>query len=60
MTAEDTLALHLDGIGIAYEREYRAIPARRYRWDYYIAPSLLIEVQGGIWLPAGGHFTLGT
>lgn len=56
MTAEDTLALHLDGVGIAYEREYRAIPGRRYRWDFRIG-NLLIEIQGGIWMPAGGHNT---
>ncbi len=36
------------------EREYRACPPRRYRWDLaYPKTKLLIEVQGGIWHKSG-------
>lgn len=32
------------------EREFRAIPKRRFKWDFaYPDRKLLIEVQGGIW-----------
>lgn len=46
---EALLALMLRADGIVHEREYRAIPERRFRWDFFIAPDLLIEVQGGAW-----------
>ena len=46
---EATLALMLRVEGIAFEREYRAIPSRKFRWDFFISPDLLIEVQGGVW-----------
>ena len=53
MTAvEDALAAQLDDAGIAYEREYRAIPGRRLRWDFRIG-GLLVEVQGGTWQRMG-------
>lgn len=46
---EDTLALHLRAHKIPFEREYRFHPERRYRADFYIAPNLLIEIEGGVW-----------
>lgn len=46
---EATLALMLRVEGIPFSREYRAIPDRKFRWDFFIAPDLLIEVQGGVW-----------
>ena len=54
MTAlEDTLAFQLDALGVPYTREFRAIPGRRFRWDFLIGNSdksrLLVEVQGGTW-----------
>ena len=37
--------------------EYKAIPGRRYRWDFaWTAQKLLVEVQGCIW-KKGGHST---
>lgn len=37
--------------------EFKAIPARRYRWDFaWPGQKLLVEVQGGIWAK-GGHST---
>lgn len=54
---EDTLALQLRAAGIKYEREFKAVAGRRYRWDFAMPEhSLLIEVQGGIW-KKGGHST---
>ncbi len=38
-----------------FEREYRAIPNRRFRYDFYIPPNLLIELQGGIWQYRPSH-----
>jgi len=40
-------------------QEYKAIPGRRFRWDFAFLGKpgesvLLIEIQGGIWKP-GGH-----
>jgi len=46
---EALLALQLRAEHIECTREYQALPARRYRWDFFIAPDLLIEVQGGVW-----------
>lgn len=47
---EDLLAFQLSAVGIKYQREYRAVPGRRYRWDFFVYPDLLIEVQGGVWM----------
>ena len=47
---EETLAVHLTLNGIAFEREYRFVPARKFRADFAIVPmKLLIEVEGGHW-----------
>jgi len=46
---EDRFAQQLDLAGYYYEREFRAIPGRRFRYDFFIPPVLLIEIQGGIW-----------
>lgn len=46
---EALLELMLRADGIAHEREYLAVPGRKLRWDFFIAPDLLIEVQGGVW-----------
>ena len=32
---EEDMALQLDAAKIPYERQYRAIPARRFTWDFY-------------------------
>lgn len=48
MKLEDELAFQLDACGIKYEREYKAIPDRRFRYDFKIG-NLLIEVQGGVY-----------
>lgn len=50
---EEALAFQLETENIPFEREYRFCQ-RRWRYDFYIKPKLLIEVQGGVWIN-GGH-----
>lgn len=57
MSLNDDFAFQLDAIGIPYEREYKAIPGRRFLFDFYIKPNLLIELQGGVWMNKSGHNT---
>lgn len=56
---EETLWLHLRAAGIQsrFKREFRAIAARKWRWDF-AEPNqmLLIECEGKIW-HRGGHTT---
>ena len=52
---EDEFALQLRIAGIPFEREYRAINGRKYRWDFRVG-SILVEIQGGTWTK-GGHST---
>ena len=54
MKLEDELAFQLDACGISYEREYKAIPDRRFRYDFRIG-NLLIEVQGGVYQYKPSH-----
>lgn len=47
-------------------REYRAVPSRRFRWDFFWGPDtpttrfmangLLVEIHGAVWVK-GGHNT---
>lgn len=53
---EAILALMLRVEGITFEREFAAVPGRKYRWDFHISPNLLVEVQGGVWnFAKSGH-----
>ena len=52
---EDTLAFQLASYGIKAEREKTFAPGRKYRADFYIAPRLLVEVQGSTWVSNTGH-----
>lgn len=49
--AADGLANLLRWQGVSgFEREYRAIPTRQWRWDIaFVDQRLLIEVDGGGW-----------
>lgn len=39
------------------EREFQAIPGRRYRFDFFCRPAnTLVEINGGTW-GKGGHST---
>lgn len=55
-TAENLFAFQLMALDVEFEREYRAIPGRRFRFDFRIG-DLLIEIQGGIWMAKGAHNT---
>ena len=55
MNLEDEFASQLDKEGYYYERQYKAIPDRRYLYDFYIPPVLLIEIQGGIYQYMPSH-----
>ena len=43
--AEEALAAALDDLGLAYEREFKFCPTRRWRADYRVR-DLLVEVEG--------------
>jgi hypothetical protein len=51
---EETLALHLRANKIPFQREISLIPGRKWRADFLIDPSLVIEIHGGTW-KKGAH-----
>lgn len=55
---EVTLLFHIKANGLPEPvREFKAIPTRRFRWDFaWPAQKLLVEVNGGTW-GKGGHST---
>jgi len=55
MNLENEFALQLKAAGYYFERQYKAIPARKYLFDFYIPPDILIEVQGGIYQYKPSH-----
>lgn len=55
--AEEEFARQLDLCHVAYTREYRFNPDRRWRADFFLEPSLLIEIEGGVY--ANGRHTRG-
>lgn len=44
---ENLLALHLRAERLSFVPQYQAVPGRKFRWDFMVAPDLLVEVQGG-------------
>lgn len=52
---EETLAYHLKLARINFEREVLFVPGRKYRADFLLPYNLLVEVDGGLHLPYGGH-----
>lgn len=46
---EETLALHLRASNIEFEREVCLITGRKWRVDFVLRPSLVVEVEGGSW-----------
>lgn len=47
---ERELAFQMRAAKIVYEREFCAVPGRRFRWDFVVPHHcLLIEVDGGTW-----------
>lgn len=51
---ERALAFALRMAGIPFRREYKAVPGRRFRFDFMVMPDLLVEVQGGVWSVKNG------
>jgi hypothetical protein len=51
---ECALANHLSYEKIPFEREVCLIEGRKFRWDFWIAGKVAVEVQGGTWI-RGGH-----
>ena len=52
-------ALQLRDAGIPFEREYKPIPGRKYRYDFYFQPDLLVEINGGTFQHMGHSSPLG-
>ena len=53
-TLEEYFAYLLTEAKIPFEAQYKAIPPRRYSWDFLIPEAhLLIEIQGGTWTHSG-------
>ena len=52
----DSLARQLVAAGLAFEREVRFHPVRRWRFDFLLG-RVAVEVDGGTW--AGGRHTRG-
>jgi len=61
---EDLLAFQLKAAKIKFERQFKAVPDRRFAFDFKcmifltenIIRSILVDVQGGVWIK-GGHTT---
>ena len=53
---EDLFAMQLDAAGLTgYEREFRAIPGRKFRFDFaFVKARLLVEINGGTY-NGGAH-----
>lgn len=52
---EEKFAAALDEAGIKYERQAKLIPKRRFRTDFFIPPTLVVEIEGGVF--TGGRHT---
>lgn len=54
---EDTLLYQIKALGLPEPiREYRAIPGRRFKWDFCWDDEdqrLLVEIQGGTYVKSG-------
>lgn len=55
---EDLFAFQLDSLGVTgYVREFRAIPGRKFRYDFaFVEEKLLVEINGGTYTK-GAHST---
>lgn len=56
---EDELLFQVRASGLsAPQQQGKIIPGRKFAFDFvWPDHKLAVEVQGGIWLPAGGHNT---
>lgn len=46
---EALLTLQLRAEQCAFISQYKPIPDRKFAFDFYVAPDLLVEVNGGAW-----------
>lgn len=46
---EAMLALQLRAEQCAFIQQYKPIPDRKYAFDFFVAPDILVEVNGGAW-----------
>lgn len=52
---EERFAQQLIASHVPYEREFKAIPGRKFSFDFRIkGTKILIEIQGGIWMRGKG------
>lgn len=54
----ETMALQLRAAGLAFEREHRFHPVRKWRFDFALPGKLALEVDGGT--HTGGRHVRGT
>lgn len=55
---EAKLARELKTLKIDFEQEFYFHPDRKWRADFHlIGKKILVEVEGGIWMPGGGRHT---
>jgi len=55
---EAKLARELKTFKIDFEQEFYFHPDRKWRADFHlIGKKILVEVEGGIWMPGGGRHT---
>src|SRR6185437_7493076 len=47
-------------VGMAFIPQYKPIPGRKFAFDYFVSPDLLIEVQGGVYAKGNSGHTSGT
>jgi len=53
---EDYFAYLLTEAKVEFIAQYKAVPGRRYLWDFYIPEAnLLVEIQGGTWAATGDN-----
>lgn len=55
---EETLAFELGRAGIPFAREFTFARPRRWRADFLVGTTILVEVDGGSW--TGGRHSTGT
>ena len=47
---ERIVEILLDAENIPYERQYKAISGKNFKFDFYVKPDILIEINGGNWI----------
>jgi hypothetical protein len=54
------LEIHLHELGLdEFVPEFKFHPTRRWRFDYLLKPKVAVEIEGGIYLRAGGRHNRG-